>query len=524
MPGGRHALLIATGRYDHPELRRLRSPAQDAQGLAKVLRDPRIGDFDVRTVVDRRHHEVNRDIEEFFLDRSRDDLLLLHLSCHGIKNDNGELFFAAKDTDPKLLASTAVTAEFLHTQMRRSRARSIVLLLDCCYSGAFLPGSKGDTSVHVKDELAGHGRAVLTATNRTEYAWEGGHLGELAPEPSRFTGAVIEGLRTGEADGNRDGLVSVKDLYEYVYERLHAERARQRPQMWAELEYRVVVAYAGRAPAPPAGGGSPARGRGAVPSAAVRPLSMAHPVRGAKPAGTSVTPPPPKADSRRGAERTEKDREGADASPAAPSPAAASPWRTFSYGLPVLAPILIPYRAVGSMWAVGYNTGVDFAVPSGTRVRAVTAGHVVAAGWAGSFGYEVVVRHADGHYSQYAHLSSLMKRAGQDVLSGEVIGRSGSTGNCAGPRLHFEVRTGPGFGTDIDPLAHLAERGVDVARAPAPDDQPAPPPSAQDHRTGAVAAARAEGPWGSSELHEPAEGRVDLGGGEGPTAPRDPSS
>ncbi len=54
MPGGRYALLIATGRYDHPDLRRLRSPAQDAQGLARVLRDPRIGDFDVRTVFDLR--------------------------------------------------------------------------------------------------------------------------------------------------------------------------------------------------------------------------------------------------------------------------------------------------------------------------------------------------------------------------------------------------------------------------------------------------------------------------------------
>ncbi len=474
VPGGRYALLIATGRYDHPDLRRLRSPAQDAQGLARVLRDPRIGDFDVRTVVDRRHHEVNRDIEEFFLDRGRDDLLLLHLSCHGIKNDNGELFFAAKDTDPKLLASTAVTAEFLHTQMRRSRARSIVLLLDCCYSGAFLPGSKGDTSVHVKDELAGHGRAVLTATNRTEYAWEGGRLGELEPEPSRFTGAVIEGLRTGEADGNRDGLVSVKDLYEYVYERLHAERARQRPQMWAELEYRVVVAYAGRAPEPPTGEGSPARGRHA--------LTWVRTTNGTKDRDEAASPP---------------------VVPRRPTP---------TYGLPVLAPVSSPYRATVPEWPGGHNTGVDFAVPGGTLVRAVTAGQVVAAGWAGSFGYQVVVRHTDGRHSQYAHLSSIRKQEGQDVLCGDVVGRSGSTGNCPGPRLHFEIRTGPGLGTDIDPLAHLAERGVDIAQLAAPDVGPVPPPPAQVHRTGAVAAARADGPWDSSEVREPAEGRVDLGG------------
>ncbi|MFF5156606.1 caspase family protein [Streptomyces sp. NPDC000348] len=242
MSAGRYALLVATGRYEDGALRRLRSPARDAQALAEVLEDPRIGGFEVSTVVDGSHREVSRAIERFFLDRRRDDLLLLHLSCHGLKNDNGELHFAASDTDRRLLASTSVPALFVHQRMRSCRARSIVLLLDCCYSGAFLTGSKGDTTVHVKDELAGHGRAVLTATNRTEYAWEGERITELDPQPSRFTGAVIEGLRTGEADRNRDGLVDVQELYEYVCDELQDARVAQRPQMWAELERRLVVA------------------------------------------------------------------------------------------------------------------------------------------------------------------------------------------------------------------------------------------------------------------------------------------
>ncbi|MFI9819320.1 caspase family protein [Streptomyces sp. NPDC052013] len=242
MSAGRFALLIATGHYENQALRQLRSPARDAEGLADVLRDPAIGGFEVSTVVDRRHHEVARAIEHFFLDRGRDDLLLLHVSSHGVKNDNGDLYFAATDTDRRLLASTAVSAEFLRTQMDRCRARSIVLLLDCCYSGAFLRGTKGDTDVHVKDELAGHGRVVLTATNRTEYAWEGERLDALDPEPSRFTGAVIKGLRSGEADRNGDGLISALDLYEYVYDELRAAQVRQRPQMWAEVERQVVIA------------------------------------------------------------------------------------------------------------------------------------------------------------------------------------------------------------------------------------------------------------------------------------------
>ncbi|MEV0175864.1 caspase family protein [Streptomyces sp. NPDC050803] len=200
----------------------------------------------VETLVDARNHEVKRAIEKFFRDRRRNDVLLLHLSCHGIKDDQGELYFAAGGTDLNLLGSTAVEAAFLRAQMSRCWARSVVLLLDCCYSGAFLPGSKGDRRVHLKDELAGHGRVVLTATNRAEFAWEGTHLSELEPEQSHFTGAVIEGLRSGEADGNHDGLVTHNDLYEYVYERMQAASLRQRPQMWADVQFRVVIARAAR--------------------------------------------------------------------------------------------------------------------------------------------------------------------------------------------------------------------------------------------------------------------------------------
>ncbi|TQL19462.1 caspase, EACC1-associated type [Streptomyces sp. SLBN-134] len=242
MAAGRHALLVATGAYRNPALRRLRSPASDALALGEVLGDPRIGDFEVGMVVDGTHSEVTQAIEGFFRDRRRDDLLLLHLSCHGLKNDDGELHFAAADTRMDRLASTSVPAQFVQRQMDQCRARSVVLLLDCCYSGAFLAGSKGDSTVHVKDELAGHGRVVLTATNRTEYAWEGERITETDPEPSRFTGALVNGLSSGLADRDRDGLIGVHELYDYVYDELQASGARQRPQMWAELEHRVVVA------------------------------------------------------------------------------------------------------------------------------------------------------------------------------------------------------------------------------------------------------------------------------------------
>ncbi|MEU6547247.1 transglycosylase family protein [Streptomyces sp. NPDC046859] len=127
---------------------------------------------------------------------------------------------------------------------------------------------------------------------------------------------------------------------------------------------------------------------------------------------------------------------------------------------PVGASTGTPYRKAGSSWSKGYHTGVDFPVPTGTSVRSVGSGTVVGAGWEGSFGYQVVIRHADGRYTQYAHLSAISVKDGQSVGAGQRIGRSGSTGNSTGPHLHFEVRTGPGFGSDVDPVAYLRAGGV----------------------------------------------------------------
>ncbi|MCX2970708.1 MULTISPECIES: transglycosylase family protein [Streptomyces] len=149
-------------------------------------------------------------------------------------------------------------------------------------------------------------------------------------------------------------------------------------------------------------------------------------------------------------ERSTTDR--AERRPAAPA---------FSSPVPGAAPGTA-YRASGASWSSGYHTGVDFPLATGTSVKAVTRATVVSAGWAGAYGYQVVLKHHDGRYSQYAHLSAISVRPGQQVGAGTTLGRSGNTGNSSGPHLHFEVRTGPGYGTDINPLAYLREHGVTV--------------------------------------------------------------
>ncbi|MFG2944717.1 M23 family metallopeptidase [Streptomyces adustus] len=143
--------------------------------------------------------------------------------------------------------------------------------------------------------------------------------------------------------------------------------------------------------------------------------------------------------------------------PAAPQAAASA------FVLPVSgAPIGTAYNVAGSMWSSGHHTGVDFVVPTGTSLKAVGTGTVVSAGWGGAYGNQVVIRLADGHYAQYAHLSQLSVSAGQAVTAGQQVGLSGATGNVTGPHLHFEIRTTPNYGSDIDPLAYLRSHGVSV--------------------------------------------------------------
>ncbi|MEV6944586.1 M23 family metallopeptidase [Streptomyces sp. NPDC051172] len=120
------------------------------------------------------------------------------------------------------------------------------------------------------------------------------------------------------------------------------------------------------------------------------------------------------------------------------------------------------YRASSSLWSSGSHTGIDFHAASGTPVHAVGAGTVVQTGWGGAYGNQIVIKMNDGTYTQYGHLSSIGISVGQTVTPGQQIGLSGATGNTTGPHLHFEARTTPEYGSDIDPVAYLRSHGVNV--------------------------------------------------------------
>ena len=251
LSGSRLALVVATGTYADPGLSRLRAPARDAEDLAQVLADPGIGGFAVTTVIDHSAHQIRLAVEDFLDGRGTGDLLLVYLSCHGLLDVRRRLYFAATDTRKDRLGATGVEAAWVLDQLEHCRARRQILILDSCFSGAFAHGAKGEADLGLQDRFLGQGRGrvVLTASTATEYSFEGDPTIAANPSGSVFTAALVQGLRTGAADTDHDGLVSVDDAYAYVFDQVQAAGAAQTPQRWLYgAEGKILLA---RSPAGP---------------------------------------------------------------------------------------------------------------------------------------------------------------------------------------------------------------------------------------------------------------------------------
>jgi Caspase domain/Subtilase family len=246
----RLALIVGISKYRDDGLRKLRSPGTDARALAEVLEDPAIGGYETTLLLDKPADALRRGIERFYQGAGREGIAVTHIACHGIKDDDGNLYFAAADTELELLESTAIAASFVNRQMTKSRCQRKLLFLDCCFSGAFSRDlmARGADSVDIKERFVGRGQIVLTASSAIEYAFEGGDpKGEGFA--SVFTSALVSGLKDGSADRDGDGQVSVDDLYEHIEDAVAQATPNQTPRKW-NFDVQGTI-YIARSPAGP---------------------------------------------------------------------------------------------------------------------------------------------------------------------------------------------------------------------------------------------------------------------------------
>jgi uncharacterized caspase-like protein len=249
----RYALLLGNCSYSDPLLPPLRSPRADAEGLAEYLLDPRCGAFDqVDVLIDAERAVAEREIRKLFANKLASDVLLLYFSGHGVVHaEDGSFYLATPDTDYTMPIGTAIEKSYVKKLMEFSKAKGMAVVLDCCYSGAFVEGFKGagDNVGAALRDLHGNrqGCYVITATSGVQAAQD--HAAEHGGRYSLFTGFLLEGLQSGTADVDQDGLISFRDAFEYVSQRTVASGRKQKPQLYAMREDGpLVLARSRRAP------------------------------------------------------------------------------------------------------------------------------------------------------------------------------------------------------------------------------------------------------------------------------------
>jgi len=226
------ALLIGVSEYE-PGLNNLPAAVKDIAAMQRVLQDPEMGGFDqVKLLANPDPQAMQYEIETLFSGRSKDDLVLLFFSGHGIKDDSGRLYFATqitrKNDKGDLIRATAVPTSFVHDIMNTSRCKRQAIILDCCFSGAFDPAlqAKDGGSVDLRSQLGAEGRVVLASSSSTEYSFE-----QQGSDLSLYTRYLVEGIETGAGDRNEDGFVSVLELHEYAASKVQETAPKMTPKI-----------------------------------------------------------------------------------------------------------------------------------------------------------------------------------------------------------------------------------------------------------------------------------------------------
>jgi hypothetical protein len=223
----KYAVLIGNSQFpdeaDKNKLPDLTCPVQDVDGLSKVLVSER-GEFDVLPLKNEPSYKILRELQRKLKQATTDDLFLLYYSGHGKPNKSNILHLTTFDTVVAELATSAISMNRIYEILSEAKCRKIVIILDCCYSGAAGQGFKGVVDDQLQQINNARGTYLVTASTELQVAHE-----SAAEGLSLFTKHLIAGLETGEADRDGDGWVSMNELYDYVHEKVVTENPKQHP-------------------------------------------------------------------------------------------------------------------------------------------------------------------------------------------------------------------------------------------------------------------------------------------------------
>jgi formylglycine-generating enzyme required for sulfatase activity/uncharacterized caspase-like protein len=231
----RSALLIGVSRYGDG-FEPLPGCLLDLREMTRVLEDQNCGGFQVTRLENPDQGSMSKAIEQFFGERQADDFLLLYFSGHGDLGSGGpsqqQLHFcgstSSRKTNKRLVESSAMPADFLKRQMGLSRAKNIVVILDCCYSGA-IDGDqlkKGEDEINFS-ELQASGRVILASSS----AWRTSLQNKNGM--SVYTRYLVEGME-GAAYPGQGKWITASALHHYADRQLGIEHKDRPPKIIVE--------------------------------------------------------------------------------------------------------------------------------------------------------------------------------------------------------------------------------------------------------------------------------------------------
>jgi hypothetical protein len=228
----KYAVLIGNSQFpdeaDKSKLPDLTCPEKDVDGLAKILSSER-GEFEVLPLKNKPSYQVLRELQRTVNKAQQDDLLLFYYSGHGKPNKSGILYFTTLDTVISELEATAIPINRVYDIIGTGKCKKIVIILDCCYSGAAGQSHKGNLDTQLQQLNNNRGSYLVTASTGMQVAHE-----STTDNYSLFTKHLIMGLETGDADKDGDGLVGMDELYDYVHRKVMAENPNQEPTEYTD--------------------------------------------------------------------------------------------------------------------------------------------------------------------------------------------------------------------------------------------------------------------------------------------------
>jgi len=224
----KYALLVGVDNYLHStDLPDLRLPLNDVKAFEKILRESPECDFEINVLSNPSNQDLRTLLADILTNQAKNnDMVFFYFSGHGKLSSDGDLCLCTKDANPLLLDTTAVDLPWLKKKIDSTRASQVVLLLDCCYSGAAIGSFKGSMDDVIKKGIGpGKGKYLITSSNSIQPSLE-----LASDDVSLFTKWMLAGLESWDADKNDDGILTIEELYNYASEKTSEEIPTQIPQ------------------------------------------------------------------------------------------------------------------------------------------------------------------------------------------------------------------------------------------------------------------------------------------------------